>query len=113
MESAKKRVVGRPFEKGVDPRRNLGGRPKNYISHAYRSVLTEEDARQLGEILKKLAFAGDLRAIEILMDRIEGKAIARHEEGQPGEFGQMDALQDMSPDELRALIKVASEKKTA
>lgn len=86
MATAKKRVVGRPFQKGDDPRRNVGGRPKAVLSHALAAEMTEDDAQAILRAVVAKAKKGDLVAIAMLWDRSEGKAVARNESGAPGEF---------------------------
>lgn len=90
---------------------NPSGRPKDLLTQALRQKLTPEKAESLANTLLALAESGDLKAMVEVWDRIEGKAVARQEQGDPGEFARMGAIQDMTPDELRALIKVAGDQK--
>lgn len=100
-----KRVVGRPFKPGVSG--NPNGRPKDVLANALREKMTEETAAALSDTLYRMALGGDLRAIEVVLDRTLGKAIARQEQGSPGEFDALSALRDLSSDELRAMIRLA------
>lgn len=102
METATRKLRGKPFEKG-DPRINRGGRPKQLLTRAVADTLTEEDSRKIiGKVIAK-AKQGDLQAVQMLWDRLEGKAIARAENGQPGDF-EYD-LSDVDSDTLRAALK--------
>lgn len=93
----------KPFAKGVSG--NPSGRPKDVLTHAIREKLTPDQASALADKLMALAMAGDLKALEIVLDRVEGKAVARQEQGDPGAFERLSALREMTPDELRALIR--------
>jgi hypothetical protein len=104
MATAPKKIVGRPFQKGADPRRNPGGRPKALLTAALSATLTEADARLIMQQVITDAKGGDLQAIQMLWDRLEGKAIGRNESGQPGEF---TGLEDLPLAELLALRKPA------
>src|SRR5579859_7751500 len=70
----------KPFKKGVDPRRNVKGRPKVLppLEKLLIEVLGSEDDRksQAQAVLNTLlarAKKGDVRAAEILLDRAYGK----------------------------------------
>jgi hypothetical protein len=70
----------KPFKKGVDPRRNLDGRPPVLpeLREALAKVLAEEQngITALEAILKTLrnkALKGDTRAIQEILDRYFGK----------------------------------------
>lgn len=101
--ATQKRVVGRPFQKGQSG--NPSGRPRNVFTQALHNGVTPEIAAQITQQLIDLALSGDLKAIEVLLDRIEGKAVARQEQGKPGEFDALAPLAELSTDELRALIR--------
>lgn len=102
--AAKKAPRGRPFQKGVDPRRNVGGGRPHVLTAAVMDAVTPAKAKAVAAKVLALAEAGDLQAIGMLWDRLEGKAVARSENGQPGDFDL-----DMSDDEreqLRSALKV-------
>lgn len=74
----------KPFQSGPDPRRNTKGRPKG--SRNVRTVLmeilkekvlfegkmTRKDVIIVKQLLKKAA-RGNLQAVEMVMDRVDGK----------------------------------------
>lgn len=68
--------VGVKFGQGQDPTR--GGRPKSYQS-MFDECLTEEERRATIEVLKKKALSGDLKAIEMIMNRVDGRPTQAHE----------------------------------
>ena len=100
----------RPFPKGRSG--NPGGRPKG---RSLTAILRAEldapvapgsnvtKAEAIAEKLVSLALAGDLAAIREVLDRTEGKAVARQETGDVGAF---DDLADKTTDELRAMLEV-------
>ena len=98
-----KRVIGRPFQKGDDPRRNRAGRPKALLTAAIAEALTDADAKKIIGVVIEQAKAGDLQAVGMLWDRLEGKAIGRNENGQPGDF-EID-LSDVDATALKAALK--------
>lgn len=104
MSTAPKRVVGKPFQKGVDPRRNAGGRPKTILTAALSETLTAADATAIMKVVIAQAKSGDLQAVAMVWDRLEGKAIARAENGQPGDFDM--SLDDGERQRLRDALKV-------
>lgn len=102
MDTATRRVVGRPFQKG-DPRINRGGRPKAILTHALMATMSEDDAAKILKGVVALAKNGDLQAVQMLWDRLEGKPIGRNENGDPGAF---DAdLSDVETKTLKAALK--------
>jgi hypothetical protein len=84
---------------------NPGGRKRDPITQALREIGTPEKAKKLGTMLWNLALAGDLKAAEIVLNRIEGKAIDRQEQGAPGDF---DNLASVSDDDLKKILKMVS-----
>ena len=99
----------RPFPKGRSG--NPGGRPKGTsLTAALRAELdtpvapgspvTKREA--VAEKLVSLALAGNLAAIREVFDRIEGKAVARTERGEPDTFTDLD---DVPTSELLKLVK--------
>lgn len=111
MATAPKRIVGKPFQKGADPRRNRAGRPKALLTTALSAILTEADARAIMKQVIDDAKAGDIQAIAMLWDRLEGKAVARAENGQPGDFDL--ELDDSERERLRAALKVVRGRSSA
>jgi hypothetical protein len=82
--AARKRGPGRPFVKGVSG--NPGGRRTPLFTQALQGKLTAARAERIAEQVLALAEAGDLEAIKLAWDRLEGKAVAREEQGGPGAF---------------------------
>lgn len=94
------KTVGKPFEKGHDPRRNLDGRPPKgqAIADIYREILDAEEVEfriwkdgeektqmlrgqptirhRMGLVLLGMAMSGDIAAIREMSDRTEGKVAA-------------------------------------
>jgi hypothetical protein len=103
MSTAPKRVVGKPFVKG-DPRINRGGRPPALLSKAMQEVVSDADAAAIMKVLLAAARKGELQAIQMLWDRMEGKAVARQEQGDPGAF---TGLEDHPTDELLRIVEKA------
>jgi hypothetical protein len=58
----------KPFQKGNDPRRNLKGAPKSFKEH-----FNESSIQTIIEKLEKLGKAGNVKAIEMILDRFYGK----------------------------------------
>jgi hypothetical protein len=52
---------------------------------------------------------GDLKAVELVWNRIEGKALDRQEHGQPGEF---QGLREIPDEVLRHMLAAAVEDAT-
>lgn len=102
MQAARK-LVGKPFAKG-DPRINRGGRPRQLLTKAIADTMTEADAKSIVAVVIKQAKGGDLQAVQMLWDRMEGKAIARKEQGEPGEF---TGLEDRPTEELLRIVEKA------
>lgn len=98
----------KPFQKGQSG--NPSGRPKDYLTQALRQRVGPEDAKKLAETLLALALAGDMKALQEVFDRVEGKAIARQEQGRPGEFDGLSSLQELTTDELRSIVKLQDRK---
>jgi len=82
---------------------NPSGRPKNRLTDALRAAATDERSRQLAEKLWSMALRGNLQAISILLDRLEGKAVARQEQGTPGDFRWLD---EFSTEALKETLKI-------
>lgn len=101
MADTVKRMPPKPFVKG-DPRINRGGRPKKLLTKAISEILTDEDAASIVRVVMEQAKAGDLQAVQMLWDRLEGKAITRNENGGAGEF---TGLEDVPTEELIRLVR--------
>lgn len=101
MADTVKRMPPKPFVKG-DPRINRGGRPKKLLTKAISEILTDEDAASIVRVVMEQAKKGDLQAVQMLWDRLEGKAITRNENGAAGEF---TGLEDVPTEELIRLVR--------
>ena len=63
----------KPFKKG-DPRINKGGRPKwKHITEMLKHEDNQEKLEQLVHVIYDKALGGDMRAVEFIADRLEGK----------------------------------------
>ena len=110
MEAApKRRVVGRPFPKGSSG--NPGGRARGpklstLIAAELEKATVEGSAITKAQViaarLVNLAEAGDLGAIREVLDRLEGRAVARNEDGKPGDF---TGLEDVPIEELEQRLR--------
>jgi len=67
---------------------NPGGRPKDPLLHALRKKLTAKQANALMGVLVEQALRGDMKALEMIWDRVAGKPVARAEQGGPGDFAR-------------------------
>lgn len=103
MNTAKKAPRGKPFQKGEDTRRNPSGRPKARASAVLRETITDGDLTAIWKQAILDARAGDKDARRDIFDRLEGKAIARSENGEPGDF-DLD-LSDIETKTLKAALK--------
>lgn len=102
----------KPFPKGVSG--NPSGRPKDVLTQALRQKLTPEMAQTLADQLLAMAQGGDMRAMVEVWDRVEGKAIARQEQGEPGAFAaSLDKLREMPDDALENVVKLADQRKAS
>jgi hypothetical protein len=67
----------KPFKKG-DPRINKGGRPKwKHITEMLKHEDNQEKLEQLVHVIYDKALGGDMRAVEFIADRLEGKVAQR------------------------------------
>jgi hypothetical protein len=68
---------GTPWPKGVSG--NPAGRPKGVasISAAFNRILTREQAERIAQRIVDMAEAGDLKAADMVLDRMEGKPLQR------------------------------------
>ena len=82
---------------------NPSGRSRDVLTQAVRKLMTDDEAESLVQTIIMQAKQGDMRAAELLWNRIEGKAIDRKEVGQPGDF---DAS-NIPDDKLRSLLDLA------
>src|SRR5436190_13366958 len=99
----------RPFPKGTSG--NPSGRPRGpKLSTLIAQELEKPTvpgsevtkAKMVAARLVNLAEAGDISAIKEVIDRLEGKSVARNESGAPGEF---TGLEDVPTSELLKLAK--------
>ena len=90
----------RPFPKGRSG--NPSGRPKAVATQALRAELTDEDLRAIWRRCIDQAKAGDDRARQTILDRLEGKPVQRNEQGEPGTFDELD---DVDTEVLRKALK--------
>ena len=81
------------------PGNKLGGRRPQPFAKAIAEVVTEEEARAIVRAAVELAKAGDARARQWLADRADGKAVARVEQGEPGDF-------DVSLEAVRRVLRI-------
>lgn len=86
MATAARKVVGRPFQPGQSG--NPNGRPKDPLLHALRRKMTVAQAEELMTVLLERANAGDMKAMEMIWDRMAGKVVGREEVGGPGAFSK-------------------------
>jgi hypothetical protein len=99
----KQQPRGRPFQQGHDPRRNGGGRRATPISTALARLLTEDDAERIASMAISRAMAGEPWFVQFVTERLEGKAVARAENGEPGQFVD---LEDITTEQLRKALKL-------
>jgi hypothetical protein len=71
------------------------------LTSAIAGTLTDVDANKIISVVIAEAKAGNLQAIAMLWDRLEGKAIARNESGDPGAF---TGLEDAEVADLLRLV---------
>lgn len=74
----------RPWQSGQSG--NPKGKAPDPLLRQLRKKLTASEAGELVEILLSKARDGDLKALEMIWDRIAGKPVAREEQGGPGAF---------------------------
>ena len=83
---------------------NPGGKVRDPLTQALRAKLTEADAETIAETVLSFAKAGAPWAVKELWDRLEGKAVARQESGDPGTWSD---LEDVPTEEIqRRLIEL-------
>ena len=75
-----------PFKPGQSG--NPRGKAPDPLLRALRKRLTTKQADELTTVLLDRARDGDMKALEMIWDRIAGKAVARQEQGGPGEFSR-------------------------
>ena len=88
QDTAKNCVVGKPFTKGSDPRRNTRGRPKNFdeLRRLSQLIGAEETTDSKGNVmtriehvLRKLAASSDPQALRIFLEYGFGRPVDRLE----------------------------------
>jgi hypothetical protein len=75
-----------PFRHGQSG--NPKGKAPDPLLKALRKKLTAGEAAKLTDVLLEKAGDGDMKALEMIWDRIAGKAVARQEQGEPGAFSR-------------------------
>ena len=101
-----KRVFGKPFKKGHQPdtmwKKGVSGNP-NGRRNAYTDLIKEFSFTKTGDKerrevvvskLFQLADRGDLRAIQFIVERLEGKALDRQERTTKSEPIQVMVIDD-------------------
>ena len=67
----------KPFKKG-DSRINKGGRPKwKHITEMLKNPENQDKLTEVVNVVYELALKGDMRAVEFIADRLEGKVAHR------------------------------------
>jgi hypothetical protein len=97
--------TGRPgtFQKGHDPRRNLGGRKPSRATQALHEAITDGDLVTMWKAGIREAKAGNEKWAALIAAYFDGKPVARQEDGKPGDFG-LD-LNEWSVDDLERVAK--------
>ena len=54
---------------------NPSGRPKSFLTDAMKRAFRDADVRMFAETIKEMALDGDLKAMELILDRFEGKPL--------------------------------------
>ena len=75
-----------PFRPGQSG--NPRGKVPDPLLKALRKRLTVAEAAKLTDVLLEKAEDGDMKALEMIWDRVAGKAVARQEQGGPGDFAR-------------------------
>lgn len=88
-----------------------GGRPKTLLTTTLREIFTPEHAHAVAQRIIDKSVAGDLRFIELLYGRLEGKVVERRESGSPGDFDR--AIEMVETDALLAMIKEIGRRQAA
>lgn len=101
--AAKKAPRGVPFQKGTDPRRNLGGRRPSRATQALHEAIKDNDLVAMWRSGMAAAQGGDAKWAALIAAYLDGKPVGREENGQPGDF-DLD-LSDIDSEKLRAAFK--------
>ncbi len=107
MNAAKPRgrPRGRPFGAGADPRRNTtSGRRPNPATAALREAVGDQDLRDMWRAGIGYARDGSVQWAGLIAAYLDGKPIARAEQGEPGDFERPD-LSEFSTEDLKAAIR--------
>ena len=108
-EGPPKEPRGRPFRQGFDERRHAGRAP-NPMTAALRELVAEggeqgiDDLKEVWRTGITRAKAGDLGWATLIAAYLDGKPVARQEQGGPGDFARPD-FSGFSSEELREFIR--------
>jgi Family of unknown function (DUF5681) len=92
---------------------NPGGKSKALLTAVLRERLTEQDAAQISDVLIAQAKAGNLKAVELILDRLEGRPLQRNENSGPDGGPQRYELGGLPDGELKLMLEAARKLKGA
>ncbi len=99
----------RPVKGGPSP--NPSGRPKDILTQALRRLVDDDEAKQLMRALLAECRDGNVKAMALAWERLEGKVTDKHElsgpDGAPLATGS--PVVALSSDELRRILQVAGD----
>ena len=100
--TANKPPRGRPFQPGVDSRRNLGGRRPSRATQALHDAIKDGDLVTMWKRGMELAQEGDEKWAALIAAYLDGKPVGRQEDGKPGDF-DFD-LSDLDTTKIRTAL---------
>jgi hypothetical protein len=107
MATANVPPVDTRFKKGQSG--NPAGRPKHILTAALRGTITDADMTAMAKKLIDRAKKGDLHAMAMVWDRLEGRPVQRNEnsgpDGGPQEFEHK--FEQLSDDQIVDVLKAA------